>query len=83
MSSPQKGVRHQKCEAPFGPFRFLVSDPFSLATPKSKLDEALGVIKVITDEQPQMLRWNGNPITESLCFQKPVCPLFPREITVP
>jgi hypothetical protein len=24
-----KGVRYQKCEAPFGPFRFLVPDPFS------------------------------------------------------
>ena len=24
-----KGVRHQKCEAPEGPFRLLVSDPFS------------------------------------------------------
>jgi hypothetical protein len=24
-----KGVRYQKCEAPFGPFRFLVPDPIS------------------------------------------------------
>ena len=28
-ATERKGVRHQKCEAPFGPFRFLVSDPFS------------------------------------------------------
>ena len=26
---PGKGVRHQKCEAPEGPFRLLVSDPVS------------------------------------------------------
>ncbi len=24
----EKGVRHQKCEAPVGPFRLLVPDPF-------------------------------------------------------
>jgi hypothetical protein len=24
----EKGVRHQKCKAPEGPFRLLVSDPF-------------------------------------------------------
>ncbi len=26
---PGKGVRHKKCEAPAGPFRLLVTDPFS------------------------------------------------------
>ncbi len=33
--SPEKGVRYPKCEAPFGPFRFLVPDPVFLANPKT------------------------------------------------
>ncbi len=28
MTSVEKGVRHPKCKAPFGPFRLLVPDPF-------------------------------------------------------
>ncbi len=40
---PGKGVRHQKCEAPEGPFRILVSDPFSRpgSTPILSSDKAL------------------------------------------
>ena len=36
-----KGVRHQKCEAPAGPFRLLVSDTFSRSTRRFSGDRAL------------------------------------------
>ena len=35
----EKGVRNQKCEAPEGPWRLLVPDPFFAANPKLSFDK--------------------------------------------
>ena len=54
-----KGVGHQKCEAPAGPFRLLVSDTFSRTTLKLNVDKALAA--------PLLL----SVLLATLCFPEP------------
>ena len=48
--SPEKRVRYQKCEAPFGPFRFLDLTPFSSPTLKPGSDKALDFLCRVADK---------------------------------
>ncbi len=46
----EKGVRHQKCEAPEGPFRLLVSDPFFLALRHQKCEAPEGPFRLLVSD---------------------------------